>query len=62
MKVINEIAPRKEMIKNNNQDWFHREIADLIHVQENCLPHIDEEIYKNVRNQVRNLKKEGKFL
>ena len=33
MKVINEIAPSKEIrIKNNNQDWFDREVADLIHV------------------------------
>ena len=35
MKVINEIAPSKETrIKNNNQDWFDREVADLIHVLE----------------------------
>ena len=35
MKVINEIDPGKEIrIKNNNQDCFHREIADLIHVRE----------------------------
>ena len=34
MKVINEIAPSKEIrIKNNNQDWFDREVADLIHVR-----------------------------
>ena len=33
MKVISEIAPSKEIrIKNNNQDWFDRELADLIHV------------------------------
>ena len=31
MKVINEITPTKEIrIKNNNQDWFDREVADLI--------------------------------
>ena len=37
MKVINEIAPSKEVrIKNNNQDWFDREVADLIDVWENC--------------------------
>ena len=35
MKVINEIAPSKKIrIKNNNQDWFDREVADLIHVRE----------------------------
>ena len=35
MKVINEIALGKEIrIKNSNQDWFYREVADLIHVRE----------------------------
>ena len=36
MKVINEIVPCKEIrIKNGNQDWFDREVADLIHDREN---------------------------
>ena len=35
MKVINEIAPSKEIrMKNSNQDWFDREVADLIHAWE----------------------------
>ena len=35
IKVINKIAPSKEIrIKNSNQDWFDREVADLIQVQE----------------------------
>ena len=35
MKIINEIAQRKELrIKNNKQDWFDGEVADLIHAQE----------------------------
>ena len=35
MKVIDEIAPSKEIrIKNSNQDWLDREVADLIHVRE----------------------------
>ena len=30
MKVINKIAPSKEIrIKNNGQDWLDREAADL---------------------------------
>ena len=72
MKIINEIAPSKEIrIKNNNQDWFDREVADLIHVREKLFLkfkksklHIDEEIYKKIRNQVQKLikKKEVKFL
>ena len=63
MKVINEIAPSKEIrIKNNNQDWFDREVADLIHVREKLFLkfkksnlHIDEEIYKKIRNQFQKL-------
>ena len=54
MKVITEMAPNKEKrIKNNNQDWFAREVLDLIHVQEKLFLkfkksklHIDEEIYQ----------------
>ena len=35
MKVINEIASSKEIkIKNNAQDWFDREFAELIYAQE----------------------------
>ena len=63
MKVINETAPSKEIrIKNSNQDWFDRGVADLIHVREKMFQkfnklklQIDEEIYKNVRNQVQKL-------
>ena len=61
MKVINEIATRKVIrIKNNNQDWFDREVADLIHVWEKLFLkfkklklHINEDIYKKIRNQVQ---------
>ena len=60
MKVITEMAPNKEKrIKNNNQDWFAREVLDLIHVQEKLFLkfkksklHIDEEIYQKIRNKV----------
>ena len=60
MKVINKIAPSKEVrIKNNNQDWFDREVADLIDVREKLFLkfkksklRIDEEIYKKIRNKV----------
>ena len=32
MKVVNEIAPSKEIrIKNNTQEGFDREISELIH-------------------------------
>ena len=50
---VSEFAPSKEpRIKNNTQDWFDREVVDLIHAQEK-LPlkfkksklYIDEEIY-----------------
>ena len=56
MKVVNEIAPSKEIrTKNNTQEWFDREIDELIHVGEklflkfkNSKLHIDEENYKKV--------------
>ena len=35
MKVVNDTAPRKEIkIKNNTQEWFDREIAELIYARE----------------------------
>ena len=63
MKIVNEIAPSKEIrIKNNTQEWFDREIGELIHTHEKLLLkfkksklHIDEENYKKVKYQVQNL-------
>ena len=68
MKVINEIAPSKETItRSNNQAWFGREVADLIHVREKLFLkfkksklHIYEEIYKNIWNQIQKLIKKRK--
>ena len=62
MNAINEIAQSKEIrIKNNNQDWFDREFADLIHVREKSFLkfeklklQIDEEIYKKSRIKFKN--------
>ena len=56
MKFVNKIAPSKEIrIKNNTQEWFDREIAELIHAREKLFLkfrksklHIDEESYKKV--------------
>ena len=56
MKIINEIGPSKEIrIKNNNQDWFDREVSDLIRVREKLFLkfkksklHFDGEIYKKL--------------
>ena len=61
MKIINKIAPSKEIrIKNKNQDWFDREVADLIHVPEKLFLkfkksklHVDVEMYEKIRNQVQ---------
>ena len=71
MKVVNEIAPSKEIrIKNNTQEQFDREIAELIHAREKLLLkfkksnlHIDEKNYKKVKYQVQNLirKKKREF-
>ena len=59
MKVVHEIAPSKEIrIKNNRQEWFDREIAELIHALEKFKNfkksrlHIVEENYKKVKCQV----------
>ena len=66
MQVINnEIASSKEVIiKDNNQDQFDREVADLTHAREKLFLkfkksklHIDEEMYKKDRNKVQNLNK-----
>ena len=69
LKVIKEIAPSKEIRnKNNNQDWFEREVSDLIHVWEKLFLklkkselHNDEEIYEKVRNQLQKLIKNKKW-
>ena len=71
MKVVNEIAPSKEIrMKDNMQEWFHREIAELIHSREKLFLkikksklHIDEENYKKVKYQLQNLirKKKREF-
>ena len=58
-----KFPPSKERrIKNNNQDWFDTQVADLIHVREKLFLnfkkskfHIDEEIYKKNRSQVQKL-------
>ena len=63
MKVVNEIAPSKEIrIKNNMQEWFDREIVELIHARKKLFLkfkksklYIDEENYKKVKYQVQNL-------
>ena len=69
MNVINETAPSKEIkIKSNNQDWFDTEVADLINAQvklflkfnKSKLP-FDEEICKNVKNQIHNPIKKQDF-
>ena len=57
MKVINDTAPRKEIrIKNNTQEWFDREIAELIYAREKLFLkfkksklHIHEENYGKVK-------------
>ena len=58
MKVSNEIASSREIrIKNNTQEWFDREIAELIHAHEKLLSkfkksklNIDEENYKSSKS------------
>ena len=62
MKVVNKIASSKEIrIKNNNQDWFDREVADLIDVRKKLFLkfkklklHIDEDITKKLETKFKN--------
>ena len=71
MKVVNEIAPGKEIrINNNIQEWFNREIAELIYARKKLFLtfkksklHIDKENYKDFKYQVQNLirKKKTEF-
>ena len=66
--VINAIAPFKTVrIKNNASEWFDGEIAEKIHTRDKLYKkfkstklHIDEEIYKEVRNTVQNLLRKKK--
>ena len=69
MKVVNEIAPSKD-IKINTQEWFERELAGLIHAREKLFLKFkksklltDEENHKKVKYQVQNLirKKKREF-
>ena len=61
-KVVNEIAPIKEIrIKNNTQEWFDI-WSDLIHARKKLFLkfkksklHTGEENYKKVKYQVQNL-------
>ena len=63
MKVVNDIAPSKEIrIKNNTQECFDRQIAELIHAGKKLFLkfkksklHIGEENYKKVKYQFENL-------
>ena len=66
--VTNAIAPFKTVrIKNNASEWFDGEIAEKIHTRDKLYKkfkstklHIDEEIYKEVRNTVQNLLRKKK--
>ena len=68
VKVVNEITSSKEIrIKNNMQEWFDREISELIHAHkklflkfEKSKFHTDEENYKKVKYQVQNLVRKKK--
>ena len=52
MKVVNGIAPSKEIKIDNTQEWFDREFSELIYVREKLFLrfkksklHIDKQIY-----------------
>ena len=60
---MNAMAPFKTVgIKNNLSEWFDGEIAEKIHTRDKLYKkfkstkwHVNEEIYKEVRNIVQNL-------
>ena len=55
MKVANEIAPSKEIrMKNNTQEWFDREIAELIHAREKLfLKSKKSKLHNDEENQIK---------
>ena len=71
MKFVDKIAQSKEIrIKNNAQEWFDREISEMIHVREKLFLkfrksklYIDDKNYKlhkyQVQNIIRKMKKRG---
>ena len=67
MKVGNKIAPNKETrVKNNTQEWFNREIVELMPANSFFLKfkksklHNDEWNYKNIKYQAQNLGRKKK--
>ena len=70
MKVVNKIGPSKEIrIKNNTEEWFDREIAELIHTHEKLFLkskksklHIDEDNYEKVSSSKSYQEKEKRVL
>ena len=63
MQAINEIAPLKEIrVKNNNQEWFDREILEAIWSRDKLFKkfkksklQLDELSYKQSKHAVQNL-------
>ena len=56
ISFINEIAPSKEVrTKNNNQDWFDREVADLIDVPEKLFLKIKKPNFISMRKFTKTL-------
>ena len=61
--AVAAIAPFKTVrVKNNESKWFNGEIADKIYTCDNLYRkfnltklHVDQEIYKEGRNTVKNL-------
>ena len=68
LSVVNKIAPYKVLrVKNNTQDWFDSEVAEAINLRDKCLQkfkltklHVDEELYKDAKNNALKLIKEKK--
>ena len=68
LSVVDKIAPCKVLrVKNNTQEWFDSEVAEVIDLRDKRLKpfkstklHVDEELYKESKYQTQKLIKEKK--
>ena len=68
IEVVNNIAPLKTaIIKNTNNEWFHREIAEKLSIKDKLFLkfkpsrlNIDWKIYKEARNDIQRTIKQKK--
>ena len=63
MKVINEIVRSKEIrIKNNMQEWFDGETAELIHIRKKLLLSLKSQSFTLMKKITKKLSTKFKIL